>query len=441
MNYILNISNIEFIKKEVAGSGLTYSHLMDELIDHVCCDVEQEMRNGLSFAKAYEMVKTKIGMEGLERIQHETLYLIDKKYRIMKNIMKFSGLAAPIVLAFGSLFKIQHWPGAGVMFVFGFFLLCFIFLPSAIYVSYKEVSNFTRKWTHIVGFLGTFFISIGFLFKVQHWPFAGIALTIGIIVSCLLFLPMVLRNQLKDRNNPVPKFVFVIAFAGFMGDLAGFLLKIMHWPGAGVIMIAGCILLVIVAFPLYVYHAYKDRLHIANSFVFILIVMIWYIIPITLISLNLSREVLSNVYEQNQSLKNDLEFLEEINLVTVEGIKDNQSVYIVNDQSRSLMEFIGEMKVKLQDHKMPDSVEMIQLTNRVNAYESQLMSLVNDEKYRAVISRTLEEPSGLRDQPFDNPDLLLNHLIFLQMNIGIAEQTALKHLQMKNSQAIQAINK
>lgn len=440
MDYTLSISNIDFIKTELAGSGLTYSHLMDEMIDHVCCDVEFEMRNGLSFAKAYEVVKAKFGMEGLERIQHETLYLIDKNYRIMKNTMKISGLIAPILLAFGSLFKIQHWPGAGVMFVFGFFLLCFIFLPSAIYVSYKEVSNFTRKWTHIVGFLGTFFISIGFLFKVQHWPFAGIALTIGIIVTCLLFLPMVLRNQLKDQNNPVPKFVYVIAFAGFIGNLAGFLFKIMHWSGAGVIMITGCILLGIVAFPLYVYHAYKDRLHIADSFVFILIVMVWYILPITLFSLNLSRGVLSNVYEQNLSLKNDLDFLEEMNLLTIEGIKDNQSVYIVNDQSRNLMVFLEEMKVNLQNYEMPDSDEMIQLSNRVKDYESQLMSLANDEKYRAVISRTLEEPSRLKDQPFDNPDMLLNHLLFLQMNIGIAEQTALKQLQIKNNQVIHAIN-
>jgi hypothetical protein len=76
---------------------------MDELIDHVCCDVEFEMQNGIPFAKAYEVVKNKIGIEGLERIQHETLYLIDKKYRIMKKTMKISGLIAPILLSLGSL--------------------------------------------------------------------------------------------------------------------------------------------------------------------------------------------------------------------------------------------------------------------------------------------------------------------------------------------------
>ncbi|RPJ65166.1 MAG: hypothetical protein EHM20_17930, partial [Alphaproteobacteria bacterium] len=210
MDFSLSASNIEFLKKEIGGSGLTYSHLMDELIDHVCCDVEYEMRNGLPFAKAYEMVKNKIGINGLESIQHETLYLIDKKYRIMKNTMKISGLIAPIFLAFGALSKIQHWPWAGILLVLGFFLLSFIFLPSAIYVSYKEVSNRTRKWTHVIGFLGTFFISVGFLFKIQHWPYAGNVITIGILLICLIFLPMVLTNRLKDQNNSIPKFIYLI---------------------------------------------------------------------------------------------------------------------------------------------------------------------------------------------------------------------------------------
>ncbi|HEX2920197.1 MAG TPA: hypothetical protein VHO50_03430, partial [Bacteroidales bacterium] len=94
---------------------------------------------------------------------------------------------------------------------------------------------------------------------------------------------------------------------------------------------------------------------------------------------------------------------------------------------------------QIHNFEMPDSDEMIQLINRVNEYEGQLMSLGNDEKYRSVISCTLDEPSGLENQPFDNPDLLLNHFIFLQMNIRVAEQTALLQLQKRN-QSIQAIN-
>ena len=135
----LSIANIEFLKVEISNSGLTYSHLLDDMIDHVCCHVETEMQKGLPFEKAYEMVKRQIGIGGFERIQQDTLYLIDKNYRTMKKTMKIFGVISPILLAFGALFKIEHWPAASILLVLGFFLLSFFFLPSAIYVSYKEV--------------------------------------------------------------------------------------------------------------------------------------------------------------------------------------------------------------------------------------------------------------------------------------------------------------
>ncbi len=344
MDFRLSVSNIEFLKKEIGKSGLTYSHLMDELIDHVCCDVEFEMSNGLPFAKAYEAVKNKIGIEGLERIQHETLYLIDKKYRIMKNTMKISGLIAPVLLAFGALFKIQHWPLAGILLVPGFFLLSFIFLPSAIYVSYKEVSNRTRKWTHFTGFLGTFFISIGFLFKIQHWPFAGIVFAIGILLICLVFLPMALNNRLKDQNDPVPKFIYLIAFSGFIIYLAAVLFKIMDWPFAKGFLFAGCVLLVFIAFPLYVYHMYKDFNHVSKGFLFVVIVLVWFVIPTTLISLNLSRDVLRNAYELNQSMTEDLEFIQESNAAAITGMKDNARAIGIAQHADELMAFLEAKK-------------------------------------------------------------------------------------------------
>ena len=94
----LSLSNIEFLKEEISKSGITYSHLLDDLIDHVCCDVEQEMLQGLPFDKAFERVKRKIGSGGLQRIQENTMLLIDKNYRIMKTLMKISGVIAPVLM-------------------------------------------------------------------------------------------------------------------------------------------------------------------------------------------------------------------------------------------------------------------------------------------------------------------------------------------------------
>ena len=47
----LSFQNIEDISLDIRRQEITFSHLADELIDHICCDVENEMQKGLSFRK------------------------------------------------------------------------------------------------------------------------------------------------------------------------------------------------------------------------------------------------------------------------------------------------------------------------------------------------------------------------------------------------------
>jgi hypothetical protein len=68
--------------------------------------VEYEMQHGLSFSEAYGRIKKKLGPRRLKEIQEETLYAVDTKYRIMKNIMKISGIAGTIMFGFATLFKL-----------------------------------------------------------------------------------------------------------------------------------------------------------------------------------------------------------------------------------------------------------------------------------------------------------------------------------------------
>ncbi|MFO7830118.1 MAG: hypothetical protein R6V23_15960, partial [Bacteroidales bacterium] len=52
------------VNEIVSNSDITYSHLPDDLIDHICCDIESEMSVGLSFNKALERVQCKFGDSG-----------------------------------------------------------------------------------------------------------------------------------------------------------------------------------------------------------------------------------------------------------------------------------------------------------------------------------------------------------------------------------------
>ena len=63
----MNLRHIDQISRDIRQQEISFSHLMEELIDHVCCDVENEMQPGLSFSEAYHRVKKKMGSRRLER--------------------------------------------------------------------------------------------------------------------------------------------------------------------------------------------------------------------------------------------------------------------------------------------------------------------------------------------------------------------------------------
>ena len=69
----LTLQNIDQISHDVRREEIIFSHLLEDLIDHVCCDVEDEMQNGLNFTEAYRRVKDKMGPRRLKEIQEETL--------------------------------------------------------------------------------------------------------------------------------------------------------------------------------------------------------------------------------------------------------------------------------------------------------------------------------------------------------------------------------
>jgi hypothetical protein len=459
MDCSLSNSNIESLKKEISKSRLTYSHLMDELIDHVCCDVEYEMRNGLPFAKAYERVKEKIGIGGLERIQHETLYLIDKKYRIMKNTMKISGVIAPILLAFASLFKIQHWPAASVLLVLGFIFLSFVFLPSAIYVNYKEVSNRTKKWMHLIGFLGSFLLSIGFLFKLQHWAGATMAIALGIVLIGLVFTPMVLFNKFHDKEVSVPGNIFIIALSGLMLSIIGILFKLNHWAGATMLLLLGNVLLILIAFPIYVVKTYKEEAHVTNSFIFLVIALVWFVVPISLISINTSVDVLKTTYKTSDYINMDLAFIEEGNAVLFAGMAANPKAVAIINKASELVDYIQGIKAEMV--KLSNNDAAISASNEINVsgvmssnpnglynmvvfgnvergtrfkellqkFEKEALAVSSADDYIAFVKGTTAYKIDREDSPSDDLLISINKLSFLQLNIRLAEQAALWQLE------------
>ena len=81
----LNNKQISEITSKLKEEEITYSHLFEDLLDHVCCDVEKEMQQGLKYKEALNNVYDKIGLNGLRKIQEATIFYVKFNLLIMKN--------------------------------------------------------------------------------------------------------------------------------------------------------------------------------------------------------------------------------------------------------------------------------------------------------------------------------------------------------------------
>ena len=289
----LSQQNIDQISRDIHRQEITFSHLLEDLIDHVCCDVEYEMQSGLDFGAAYRKVKQKMGSRRLKEIQEETLYEVDIKYRQMKNTMKISGIIGTVLLGFAAMFKIQHWPLAGTMMTLGAVTLAFVFMPSALGVLWKETHSRKRIFLFISAFFAGLFFILGTLFKVQHWLGAGIILILAALFGILLFFPALLADKLKDTDKKSKRPVYILGAIGVIFYLAGMFFKIMHWPLATLFMVAGLIVLCGVAFPWFTWITWKENKSVSTHFIYMIIGVLVIIVPGALISLNLQ-----NSYEK-----------------------------------------------------------------------------------------------------------------------------------------------
>ncbi len=355
----LSFAQVQLIKTEVSRADISLSHLPYDLIDHICCDIENTMNQGLPFEKAYEAVKKKIGIRGLQQIQEDTLFLIDKKYRIMKNTMKIFGVIAPILMAVGGLFKIEHWPAAGIMLTLGFFLLTFVFLPSAIYVSYREVSNKTKLFLHLSGFLAGFLFAISFLFKIQHWPWASYLMFAAVIAS-MGFIPALFIGQLKTTESNTKKTALILGMIGSLAYLAGFYFKIQHWPGGSMISFGGDVLLLGIAFPMYMFSHYKNHERVSSRFIFILFAVVCIIVPTSLIKLT----VAGDVFQSFRLIENEniyqIHYLKSKNnkLLSLAQSKNKEIATNLSNRSDSLFDYIQHTKEKILSKARGDNPDL-----------------------------------------------------------------------------------
>jgi hypothetical protein len=141
----------------------------------------------------------------------------------MKNKIYFLGLASVMLLSLGCMFKIMHWAGAGIMITLGVVLLCFAFIPAALISNFKAEVNKSQKTLYYITALVLTINLIGALFKIMHWPGASILLFIGIPLPFVLILPLYIFNKRNESEINYKNFLAVIFLFAYFAAISALL--------------------------------------------------------------------------------------------------------------------------------------------------------------------------------------------------------------------------
>ena len=205
--------NLDRIRSELVRRGLSYEPLMEDVLDHVCCLVEDGMNRGIDFETSLDRVVESIGDRQLPEIQHQTLLNLDKTYQKMKNFTYLFGLTSALLCIVGALFKRMHWPGASILITAGIFFVVAVFLPLYFYINHRQQLEKKNPVYAIVGYLTLALLLVGALFKVMHWPGAGVMLQVGTGFLLIGFVPLYVVNAFQrggKENVRLPYIVMLV---------------------------------------------------------------------------------------------------------------------------------------------------------------------------------------------------------------------------------------
>ncbi|MBS1535966.1 MAG: hypothetical protein JST78_12900 [Bacteroidetes bacterium] len=218
--YLLTDAQIEFIRRDLLAQGIQLEGLQQDLLDHICCVVEHELAAEDDFEAFYQQRIKHFYKRELREIEEETIALLTfKNYYIMKKIMLLSGGVLTALLVVGLTLKFMHLPGAAVMLVLGVAILNFVFLPLLFTLKIKEKQTSREKAISGIATICGMLMSIGLIFKVMHWPGANMLIVVGFGALLLVFLPVYFFTgirQAETKVNTIVSSVIILSAASLI---------------------------------------------------------------------------------------------------------------------------------------------------------------------------------------------------------------------------------
>lgn len=202
--YRISDQQIDYILSDISARGVEMESLQQNLVDHVCCIIENNLEENGDFESFYKKTIQTFYKDALWEIEEETLLLLTyKNYYTMKKIMINSGIAAATFFIIGSFFKFMHWPGASVLILAGLIIGALIYLPLLFLFKKNETTESRSKLVLAIGTINGILFCFYSLVKVFHWPGASLLWFLTLGLFAFIFIPLYFFNGIKNETNKV----------------------------------------------------------------------------------------------------------------------------------------------------------------------------------------------------------------------------------------------
>lgn len=331
----------------------------------------------------------------------------------MKNKIYYFGILCCLVLLFGCVFKIQHWPGAGIIISLGFILFTLVYIPVSLINSYKSENDHKLKWLYIIGFICILIVCIGALFKIQHWPGAGILLLFGLPLPFVLFLPAYLVYVNKNKQLNYKNILQVLFFFAYFGAISALLSLNVSKDIIDESVLAAC--------------NQEKKIEVTHQHTLALMYR--------LSKNNASDDTKNSIVQIREKSEDIYQTIDHLKIGIIKAVDSDNQKYITGDGEINLWNIHGK-DMQISGLKVLFKNEIDLLENQLMVYESTLLPLIADDAEKTTF---IKHWLNIKEAPWRGTDkhgirliFLIQTLDLIKKNIGMATFEAIATIKEKN---------
>lgn len=158
-----------------------------------------------------------------------------------------------------------------------------------------------KKFMIMSGIASAIAFIIGSFFKIMHWPGAGLLLILAILSFSLVFLPLLFVLKTRETRTAQERILLTITIVLGILYSIGILFTIHHWPGNRILWLSTLALSFFVLLPVYFFSGIRKPETRTNTIVTTIVFLAFLGCEFTLTSLHSSPHVQGKIYTYVQS--------------------------------------------------------------------------------------------------------------------------------------------